>query len=182
MGSGSEALLVRYHTGHGPISWRDQVTFEFAAAYRHYHACLMNVVTTGRVDPRHREMFRACREALTACQATLRPGRTVGDIFATIDKAKESKDAAAAKVVGYLDAGGSPDLLFAAARRMIFHKGKDSHDYKYGAAVWEECLLASDPKWHATLVASAMFNLPGAKTPDSPLMNRAREAVKKVLG
>jgi len=83
MGSGREALLVRYHTGHGPIGRRDQVTFEFAAAYRHYHACLMNVVVTGRVDPRHRDMFRACREALTACEATLRPGRTVGDIFAT---------------------------------------------------------------------------------------------------
>ena len=82
MGSGREALLVRYHTGHGPIGRRDQVTFEFAAAYRHYHACLMNVVVTGRVDPRHRDMFRACREALTACEATLRPGRTVGDIFA----------------------------------------------------------------------------------------------------
>ncbi len=83
MGSGREALLVRYHTGHGPIAQRDQVTFEFAAAYRHYHACLMNVVVTGRVDPRHRDMFRACREALTACEATLRPGRTVGDVFAT---------------------------------------------------------------------------------------------------
>jgi Xaa-Pro dipeptidase len=83
MGSGREALLVRYHTGHGPIGRRDQVTFEFAAAYRHYHACLMNVVVTGRVDPRHQGMFRACREALTACEAALRPGRTVGDIFAT---------------------------------------------------------------------------------------------------
>ena len=83
LGSGREALLVRYHTGHGSIGRRDQVTFEFAAAYRHYHACLMNVVVTGRVDPRHRDMFRACREALTACKAALRPGRTVGDIFAT---------------------------------------------------------------------------------------------------
>jgi Xaa-Pro dipeptidase len=82
MGSGREALLARYHTGHGPIARRDQVTFEFAAAYRHYHACLMNVVVTGRVSARHRDMFRACREALTACEATLRQGRTVGDIFA----------------------------------------------------------------------------------------------------
>ena len=73
----------------------------------------------------------------------------VGEIFATIDKSVESKGAAAAKAVGYLNAGGSTDLLFAAARRMIFHKGRDSHDYKYGAAAWEECVLASDPKWRA---------------------------------
>ena len=35
---------------------------------------------------------------------------------------------------------------------------------------------------HAPLVAAAMFNLPGSKTPDSPLMDRARAAVKTVLG
>jgi len=82
MGSGREALLVRYHTGHGPIGRRDQVTFEFAAAYRHYHAALMHVVLTGRADRRHADMFRACRAALRECQAALRPGRTVGDVFA----------------------------------------------------------------------------------------------------
>jgi Xaa-Pro dipeptidase len=81
MGSGREALLVRYHTGHGPIGRRDQVTFEFAAAYRHYHAALMHVALTGKVDRRHRDMFAACVEALDAAQETLRPGRTVGEVF-----------------------------------------------------------------------------------------------------
>jgi hypothetical protein len=65
---------------------------------------------------------------------------------------------------------------------MIFHKGTDSHDYKYGAAIWEECLTATDPKWRSHLAASAMFNLPGAGRPDSPLMIRAREAVANVMG
>jgi Xaa-Pro dipeptidase len=83
MGSGEEALLVRYHTGHGRVAARDQVTFEFAAAYRHYHTALMHVVVTGRVDPRHRAMFRACRDALDACNEALRPGRTVGEVFDT---------------------------------------------------------------------------------------------------
>ena len=83
MGSGPEALLVRYHTGHGRVAARDQVTFEFAAAYRHYHAALMHVVLTGKVDRRHRDMFRACRDALAACHETLRPGRTVGEVFDT---------------------------------------------------------------------------------------------------
>jgi Xaa-Pro dipeptidase len=83
MGAGREALLVRYHTGHGRVARRDQVTFEFAAAYRHYHAALMHVVVTGRVDRRHRDMFRACRDALDACQEALRPGRTVGEVYDT---------------------------------------------------------------------------------------------------
>jgi hypothetical protein len=103
----------------------------------------------------------------------------VVEIFDTVSKERMK---AARKAVGYLDAGGDPAVVFAAARRLIFHKGRDSHDYKYGAAIWEECLLSSDPKWRAPLVASAMFNLPGSQTADSPLMNRAREAVKTVLG
>src|SRR5262249_6494189 len=83
MGCGQEALLVRYHTGQGTVGKRDQVTFEFAAPYRHYHAALMHVVVTGKVDPRHRDMFRTCREALEACRDALRPGRMVGEVFDT---------------------------------------------------------------------------------------------------
>jgi hypothetical protein len=103
----------------------------------------------------------------------------VGEIF---DAVNGNRGDAAKKALGYLGHGGSSDLVFAAARRLIFRKGTDSHDYKYGAAAWEECLLTSDPRWRAPLTAAAMFNLPGSKKPDSPLMIRAREAVKNVLG
>jgi Xaa-Pro dipeptidase len=82
MGCGEEALLVRYHTGHGAVAARDQAQFEIAAAYRHYHAALMYVILTGEPDPRHRDMFAACGEALDACEAALRPGNTVGQVFA----------------------------------------------------------------------------------------------------
>ncbi len=102
----------------------------------------------------------------------------VAEIF---DSIPNKRGDAARKAVSYLNQGGSADLVFAAARRMIFHKGRDSHDYKYGAAAWEECVLTSDPRWRAPMVAATMYNLPGAKTPDSPLMTRARDAVKTVL-
>ncbi len=82
MGAGEEAMLVRYHTGHGTVAPRDQVQFEIAAAYRHYHAATMYVILTGEPDDRHRRMFGACAEALDACEATLRPGNTVGEVFA----------------------------------------------------------------------------------------------------
>ena len=59
MGVGEEALLVRYHTGHGMVAPRDQVQFEITAAYRHYHAALMYVILSGQPDPRHRHMFDA---------------------------------------------------------------------------------------------------------------------------
>jgi Xaa-Pro dipeptidase len=83
MGRGEEALLVRYHTGHGTVTPRDQVQFEVAAAYRHYHAALMYVILTGALDPRHRHMFDTCATALDACEAALRPGNTVGAVFET---------------------------------------------------------------------------------------------------
>jgi hypothetical protein len=103
----------------------------------------------------------------------------IGAIFEAVSRDRKE---AARKALGYLAAGGSTEAMFDAGRRLIFRKGRDSHDYKYGAAIWEECLLASDPKWHAPLTAAALFNFPGAKTPDSPLMDRARDAVKTVLG
>ncbi len=81
MGGGEEALLVRYHTGHGQVADDDQVTFEFAGAYRHYHTALMRVVLTGQADPRHEDMFKVCRDALAACQEALVPGATVGEVF-----------------------------------------------------------------------------------------------------
>jgi hypothetical protein len=37
MGCGEEALLVRYHTGHGTVAPRDQVQFEIAGACRSRH-------------------------------------------------------------------------------------------------------------------------------------------------
>jgi hypothetical protein len=98
------------------------------------------------------------------------------------DAIAKDRGLAARKALGYLKAGGSTDALFAAARRMIFHKGRDSHEYKYGAAVWEECLLATDPRWQAPLAAASMYYVPGSKSPDSDLMKRARAAVAQVLG
>ncbi|MEM8842852.1 MAG: Xaa-Pro peptidase family protein [Pseudomonadota bacterium] len=81
MGSGENALMVRYHTGKEVVSELDQVQHEFAGTYRHYHAAAMSVVTTGTPRPEHLAMFPACRDALSACQEVLRPGKTVGDIF-----------------------------------------------------------------------------------------------------
>ena len=81
MGAGDHALLVRYHTGKETVDADDQVQHEFAASYRHYHAAGMSEVVTGAVDPRHQAMFAACVGALTACEETLRPGNTVGDVF-----------------------------------------------------------------------------------------------------
>ncbi len=81
MGAGENALMVRYHTGKETVGPQDQVQHEFAAAYRHYHTAAMSVALTGTPDPRHQAMFAACQGALARCRETLRPGRTVGELY-----------------------------------------------------------------------------------------------------
>ena len=98
------------------------------------------------------------------------------------DAVSRDRATAAAETVAFLARGGSPDALFDAASRMIFRKGGDSHDYKYGAAIWEESLKATDPRWRPRLAAAAMHYVPSPKKGDNPLMIRAREAAASVLG
>jgi Xaa-Pro dipeptidase len=81
IGSGRDALLCRYFTGRRTLDARDQLTLEFAGAYRHYHACLMRTIPVGEPLPGQREMHKVSVDALEACKAALRPGRPIGEVF-----------------------------------------------------------------------------------------------------
>ena len=81
IGSGRDALLCRYFTGRRHLDGDDQLMLEFAGAYRHYHAALMRTILIGGADDRHIRMHAACGEALAACQAALKPGRPMGEVF-----------------------------------------------------------------------------------------------------
>lgn len=79
--SGRDALLCRYFTGRRKLAAEDQLTLEFAGAYRRYHACLMRTLCIGRARDRQRDMWRACHEALLASMEALKPGRPIGEVF-----------------------------------------------------------------------------------------------------
>jgi Xaa-Pro dipeptidase len=81
IGSGADALLCRYKSGRRKLDGDDQLTLEFAGVARHYHAAIMRTHIVGRPKPLHRAYHAAAREALLACEAELRPGRTAGDVF-----------------------------------------------------------------------------------------------------
>ena len=81
IGSGADALLCRYFSGRRRLGASDQLTLEFAGAYRHYHSALMRTFVIGPVRPEQQAMFRTCSEALEACLRTIRPGRVFGDVF-----------------------------------------------------------------------------------------------------
>lgn len=81
LGSGPDALLCRSHTGRRTLDADDQLTLEFAGVYRLYHAALMRTVIVGHPNERHGALYAACAEALGACEETMQPGRTFGDVF-----------------------------------------------------------------------------------------------------
>ncbi len=89
IGSGAGAQMCRYYTGRRHLDAEDQLTLEFAGAYRHYHACLMRTFVLGKPDPRLVAMHAACEESLHAAEAALRPGEPLHRVFdahaATLD-------------------------------------------------------------------------------------------------
>lgn len=82
IGSGADALLCRYKAGRRKLDGEDQITLEWAGAYRHYHAAMMETVIVGPPRDRHLELFAAAKQALEACAHAMIPGKTAGDVFA----------------------------------------------------------------------------------------------------
>ena len=82
IGSGRDALLCRYKSGRRRLDGEDQITLEWAGAYRHYHAAMMETVIVGPPRDRHLELFAAAKQAMEACAHTIVPGKTAGEVFA----------------------------------------------------------------------------------------------------
>ena len=95
IGSGEYALLCRYHSGPRRLSKVDQMTLEWAGCYHRYHAAMMRTVLIGEVSQEHKVMHEVATNALLACEEALKPGNTLGDVFA--------------KHANEMDAGGFKD-------------------------------------------------------------------------
>lgn len=80
LGSGDRALLVRNSTGARHLDPVDQLTIEFAAVYRRYHACLMVTFPIGKANAHQRRMFDATRDAIAAMTEAAAPGNPIGAI------------------------------------------------------------------------------------------------------
>jgi len=81
IGSGQDALLCRYKSGRRKLDSQDQLTLEWAAAYRHYHAAMMRTIPIGKATPLHEKMHTVTLDAMEACMASLKPGRPIGEVF-----------------------------------------------------------------------------------------------------
>ena len=81
IGSGPAALMVRYISGRRTLTDPDQLTLEWCGVQRQYHAAMMRTLLVGDVAPEHMAMHSACRDALVACEAAIRPGARLGEVF-----------------------------------------------------------------------------------------------------
>jgi hypothetical protein len=98
----------------------------------------------------------------------------VAEIFEDVSR---DKAAAAGKVLAYLrQGGGDAKLLMDAARRLLFQKGDNAHDYKFSAAVLEDYQNVS-PAWRDRFLASSVYMLRGSADGDNALVTRVRAAL-----
>jgi hypothetical protein len=97
----------------------------------------------------------------------------IEEIFA---EASHDKMAAARQALAYLQAGHEPEPLIHAARRLVFLKGDDAHDYKFSSAVLEDYYNAS-PSYRERYLAASMLLLPGSSDKDNNLVKRIRAAM-----
>jgi hypothetical protein len=64
----------------------------------------------------------------------------------------------------------------AAGRRLVFTKGRDSHDYKFSSAALEDYFHTS-PTLRDRFLATSMFFLRGSGDANSPLVQRTQAAL-----
>ena len=82
IGSGPGALLCRYFSGRRHLDASDQLTLEWSGTYARYHAAMMQTLIVGAPSATHRKLHSAARDALEACEAAIRPGKPMADVYA----------------------------------------------------------------------------------------------------
>src|SRR5688572_9896806 len=127
-------------------------------------------------------LFRAQQQRSKVCIDELEPAKmettgeeAVAEIFADVSRNDTRLDASR-KILGYLQNKGDVRLLADTARRLIFLKGNNSHDYKYSSAVLEDYEHLSPP-WRDRFLAASVFNLRGSGDNDTDLVKRIRSAL-----
>lgn len=100
----------------------------------------------------------------------------VTEILADVSR---DRTAAARKTLSLLERDPSQaEPLMKQARRLIFAKGTDSHDYKFSSAVLEDVYqLAAGLR--PSFLAASMFNMRGSGDRDNTLIRRAEAALAK---
>jgi len=164
--TGTNALHFAYETT-GSDDTRRMVLLQAAAFLPMFRKAMgsFGKVSDGKLD------------ALEKVELKGDPGEQIEAIFAAIPK---DRTAAAQRTLALLQQQpAQAEVLMAAARRLVFAKGSDSHDYKFSSAALEDYYNVN-PSLRPYFLASSMFHLKGAGDRDNNLIKQAREALKPV--
>ncbi len=101
------------------------------------------------------------------------PAAAAESILTTVPTART---AAARSAFAYTRRHARHPALFSAARRLVFTRATDTHDYKYPAAAFEDIPVVSQ-SWQPHMLAASMLHIPAPTVPESQIIQRAREAV-----
>jgi hypothetical protein len=113
-------------------------------------------------------------DTLAPVQPMANGPQAIEEVFADLSR---DKMAAAQKALALLQADRRHvEPLLASARRLIFTKGSDSHDYKFSSAALEDYFHVT-PAFRDRFLASSMFWLRGSGGRDNDLVRRTREAL-----
>ena len=112
-------------------------------------------------------------DGLEPAELSAKGPQAVEEIFRAVS---DEPQAAARKVLAYLQQDRDPKELMDAARVLIFLKGTNSHDYKFSSAALEDFYHVS-PNWRNRFLASSVFNLRGSGGRDNKLVERTRAAL-----
>lgn len=99
--------------------------------------------------------------------------RSVDEIFQQLGKQPQQ---AAASLLAYLNDGNSANDAMHHARRLIFLKGNDSHDYKYSSAVLEDYHQLT-PAWQNRYLAASLYKMRHAGERTTSLVERIQRAL-----
>jgi len=106
----------------------------------------------------------------------MEPGSESSDLEGIFGQVGPKSQAAAESALRYLSSGNSAEAFMDEARRYIFLKGNDSHDYKFSSAVLEGYYQIS-PQWRDRYLAASVFKMRGASGRDNGIVDRIRTAL-----
>ncbi|MEX2212491.1 MAG: hypothetical protein WD768_00090 [Phycisphaeraceae bacterium] len=115
-------------------------------------------------------------DALEPAKFAAKGEAALEEIFAEVGRDAGKRRAAVGKMLAYLKAGGDAKAAIDTARRFVFLKGNDAHDYKFSSAVLEDYQHIS-PAWRDAYLSSSLMLLNGAGEADNGLIKRTRAAL-----
>jgi hypothetical protein len=101
------------------------------------------------------------------------PAHPIAAIFETMG---QDRSAASRMMFRFLSGGGDPQSVVDHARRLVFLKGNDSHDYKFSSAALED-YRALSLNWRNRFLAASTFQLRSETEKTRPLVKRIQDAI-----